>query len=305
LRVKVTFKRKSKERYAVSHPTDPRREHPSTYFVQDCANTEELGRLQIQGQMITASMAGVLPEQPDPTLFERVLDVGCGTGEWLIEAAKSYPSMKRLVGVDINYQMIDYARSQAAAQQISDRVEFHTMDALRMLEFPKNSFDLVNLRYGMSWLRTWDWPKLLQEVQRVTQPDGVIRVTDSDLNVERCNPALKRLSDMFVQAFYQSGHLFTPDGNGLICHLAHLLHQQGCKNVQTRSHTVEFRADTPQGQRFSEDVKLMYRTIVPFLRRWTRLPDDYEQIYQQMLSEVQRPDFVKTVVLLTTWGNKP
>src|SRR6266702_5494151 len=125
-------------------PTDPRREHPSAYFVQDRSNEEELTRLQIQDQMITAGMGGVLPEQPDPTIFQRILDVGCGSGGWLIEAAKTYPSMSLLMGVDVSSRMVEYARTQAATQGVSDRVQFGTMDALRMLEFPTDHFNLVN-----------------------------------------------------------------------------------------------------------------------------------------------------------------
>src|SRR5258708_15848139 len=79
---------------------EPKREQPSTYFVQDRSNQEELDRLQIQDHMLTASMGGVLPEQPDPTAFQRVLDVGCGTGDWLIELAKTTPTCPSLVGVD-------------------------------------------------------------------------------------------------------------------------------------------------------------------------------------------------------------
>jgi len=99
----------------MSTPIDPRREHPSTYVVQDRSNEEELTRLQIQDQLVTASMGGVLPEQPNPTIFQRVLDVGCGTGGWLIEVAKTYPSISLLVGVDISSKMLDYARTQAVA----------------------------------------------------------------------------------------------------------------------------------------------------------------------------------------------
>jgi len=55
-----------------------RREHPSTYFVQDRSNAEERERLRLQDQMFTTGMGGVLPEQPDPARFQRVLDVGCG-----------------------------------------------------------------------------------------------------------------------------------------------------------------------------------------------------------------------------------
>jgi ubiquinone/menaquinone biosynthesis C-methylase UbiE len=57
--------------------------------------------------------------------------------------------------------MIEYACTQAQAQQVGGRVQFTTGDALRILEFPTSSFDLVNQRFGMSWVRTWDWPKLL------------------------------------------------------------------------------------------------------------------------------------------------
>jgi ubiquinone/menaquinone biosynthesis C-methylase UbiE len=287
----------------MSIPGERRREHSGTYFVESRSNQEELTRLQIQDQMITSSMGGVLPEQPDPTIFQRVLDVGCGAGNWLIEVALAYPEVKQLVGVDVSSTMIAYARQQAQEQQVSNRVEFHVMDALLMLEFPSHSFDLVNLRYGMSWVRTWDWPKLLREFRRITRSGGVIRITDSDFQVSRSYPALKQLNDLFLQAFYQSGHLFTPDKDGIIGQLPHLLRQYECLNVQTRAHTLEFRAGTPQGQRFYEDVRLMYRTIVPFFRKWTRLPETYEEIYQQMLDEVQRPDFLETAVLLTAWGN--
>ena len=289
----------------MSTPTDPRQEHPSTYVVQDRSNEEELTRLQVQDQMMTTGMGGVLPEQPDPTIFQRVLDVGCGTGGWLIEAAKTYPGMTRLIGVDVSSRMIEYARAQAEAQQVSDRVRFATMDALRMLEFPADYFDLVNQRLGASYLRTWDWPKLLHEFQRVTRPGGVIRVTETDGIAESSSPALTRLNLLMVQALYQAGHLFTAEGNGLISQLAHLLHQYGLKNVQTRAYTLEHRAGTPEGQHFYEDMKRAFRTMLPFLRKWTRVPDDYETIYQQMLSEIQQPDFVAPWNLLTAWGINP
>ncbi len=288
----------------MSTPTDPSREHPSTYFVEDRSNEEEMTRLQTQDQMMTTGMGGVLPEQPDPTIFRRVLDVGCGTGGWLIEVAKTYPAMSQLVGVDVSSRIVEYARAQAEAQQVSDRVQFRTMDALRMLEFPTNYFDLVNQRFGNSYLRTWDWPKLLHEFQRVTRPDGIIRVTESNMIVAN-TPALTRLLEMSLDALYQAGHFFTPDTNGPTSQLARLLHQYGLKNVQTRVHPLEYRAGTAQGQLFSEDMRRGFRTVKPFLQKWTRVPDDYEDIYQQALSEMQRPDFVATVDLLTAWGINP
>lgn len=286
-------------------PTDPRREHPSTYFVQDRENVEELTRMQIQDHLMTASMGGVLPEQPDPTIFGSVLDVGCATGGWLIEAAKAYPTMRELVGIDINSKVVAYARAQAEAERLSDRMQFRTMDALRMLEFPNGSFDLVNQRAGASYLRKWDWPKLLQEYQRVTRAGGVIRITEGDLIVESSSPALSRLFALLLQAFYQAGHLFTPESDGVTSQLARLLTQYGLTEVETRTHRLQYHAGTAEWHRFFEDMRLIFRTIVPFLRKWSQVPNDYEAIYQQALAEMQQPDFVAAAGMLTAWGRKP
>jgi len=280
------------------------REHPSTYFVQDRSNQEELARLQILGQMFTTGMGGVLSEQPDPTIFRRVLDVGCLTGEWLIQTAKTYPGISLLVGVDISNKMVKYAQAQAEAQQISDRVQFVQMDPLRMLEFPHNYFDLVNQRFAVSYLRAWDWPKLLSEFQRVTRRGGVIRLTETNFMVETTSPALTRLHQILLQALYRAGNHFTPDGDGVISQLARLLHQHGAQNVQTHTRTLQFRSGTIEGQHFYEEKKLFFRTILPFLRKWTRVPDDYEMIRQQMVVEMQQPDFWATWNLLTAWGTK-
>lgn len=286
----------------MSTPTDPRREHPSTYFVQNRSDEEELTRVMIQDRLVTANMGGVLPEQPDPTIFQYVLDVGCGTGGWLMEAAKTYPAISLLVGVDVSGRMVEYARAQAEAQQVSDRVQFGAMDALRMLEFPSDYFDLVNQRFGVSYLRTWDWPKLLQEFQRVTRPGGVIRVTEPEMLSDCNSPAHMRLQQLNVQAAYQAGLAFAPDGRGVLSGVPRLLRQHGLEQVQTRVYTLEYRSGTPEGQLFVEDSMRVFRTALPFLRKWTHVPDDYEAIYQQMLAEIHQPDFVATWKMVTAWG---
>jgi ubiquinone/menaquinone biosynthesis C-methylase UbiE len=281
--------------------SNPRREHPSTYVVQDRNNHDEFTRLQIQDQMTTAAMGGVLPEQSDSTNLKRILDIGCGTGSWLIEAAKTYPAITQLFGIDISGKMLDYARTQAEAQQLNNRVEFVVMDALRMLEFPTHFFDLVNMRFAQSWIRTWEWPKLLQEAQRVTKPGGIIRLTEG--HADTTSPALNRLYHLLIQAFHQAGYYFTPDSKDYIAHLPRLMHQHGVQNTQTHTYILKFHAGTPEGQLLAENMKLGYRTALPFLRKWTRVPDDYEDIYQQALVEMQAPDFVATWEVLTAWGN--
>lgn len=277
-------------------------EPPSTYFVQDRSNQEEMDRLEIQDKMATAGMGGVLPEQPDPTRFRCVLDVGCSTGGWLLETARTYPTIEKLFGADISEKMIEYAREEARAQHLDERVGFQTADALRALPFPNGYFDLVNQRAAFSWLRTGDWEKILIEYQRVTQSGGIIRITEPHTWSGGNSPALTKLCDLLLQAMHRAGNLFTASHDGITRELARLMTESGIQNVQTRLHTVVYSRGIAEFQHFYEDMVRFYRVAVPFLKKWTDVPSDYQEIYQQASKEMQEPDFLTTVTLLTAWG---
>lgn len=286
---------------ATSH--DSRREQIGTYPVQVRSQEDEKKRLHLQDRLINASMGGLLPEQADPARFTSVLDVGCGTGGWLIELAKAYPHISRLLGVDVNARMLDFARAQAAAEGVGDRVEFYPMDALRMLEFPDAFFDLVNQRFGASWLRTWDWPRLLLEYLRVVRPKGVIRITEGIIPPTSSNsPTLMHFNDLMVKASYQAGHSFHLTRDGVAGELSHLLPRYGVQHVQTRTYALEYRAGTIEGQLFAEDMAYLFQTFKPFFQKWTHVPNTYEELHQRMLTEMRAPDFVATGNLLTAWG---
>jgi hypothetical protein len=87
--------------------------------------------------------------------------------------------------------------------------------------------------------------------------------------------------------------------------LASLLSRYGVRDVQTRAHTISYPPDTPEGRHFAENLRLYYLTLVPFMRRWIRVPDDYDAIYQQALKEMQQPDFTASWDFLTAWGTSP
>jgi hypothetical protein len=42
--------------------------------------------------------------------------------------------------------------------------------------------------------------------------------------------------------------------------------------------------------------------MLPFLQKWAHVPSDYQQTCQQAFKEMQQPDFVATMTLLTAWG---
>jgi len=62
-----------------------------------------------------------------------VLEVGCGTGHWVIEL---HPLVRRIVGLDFSFGMLEQARAQ------NDKLLLTNGDA-NHLPFPSASFDLV------------------------------------------------------------------------------------------------------------------------------------------------------------------
>ena len=283
--------------------TEPPREHPSTYFVQDRENVDEMTRLEIQDTMLTKGLGGVCPELADPSLLHHVLDVGCGTGGWLLEMAKTYPTLERLRGVDVSSKMVAYATAKAEEMHLGARVQFQTMDALRLLEFPPASFDLVNQRFGVSWLRTWDWTKILLEYRRMCRPGGIIRITEPNIMASYENsPALTKLNAIALRTTHRSGHLFAESSDGITAELPTLLMRHGMRNVERRVHTLIYRAGTAEALHFYEDIALFYRVGLPYFQKWTSVPHDYEDLYQQALLEMQSPDFAAQSTLLTVWG---
>ena len=76
---------------------------------------------------------------------DRVLDVGCGTGQATRDAARAAPE-GHVLGVDLSAVMLDYARRRAAAERLGN-VAFEQADA-QIHPFRADAFDVVISRFG-------------------------------------------------------------------------------------------------------------------------------------------------------------
>jgi ubiquinone/menaquinone biosynthesis C-methylase UbiE len=284
-------------------------DEPGTYVVQDRNNQDEQQRLIIQDRQVTEAMGGVLPEQQEPSQFRRVLDIGCGPGGWLLEVAQTYPQIEKLYGIDISPTIIRHARQQSEQHNImtgpKERVEFLTMDALSYLEFPHDFFDLINFRFGISFMRQWDWPKLFNEMNRVLKTGGIVRIIEGEIGLKSSSESLTAFYRLLITAFYRSGHLFKEAPTGLVDELPSLFVRHGFNKFEVRKREVAYRRGTKIGEGCIENQMLMFRTLRPFLYRYGCLPDTYEAICQQATEDMRQPDFVATGHLYTMWATNP
>jgi SAM-dependent methyltransferase len=107
----------------------------------------------------TLAVAGLQPG-------ERVLDVGCGTGNAALAAARAGAITS---GVDPAVRLVDVARARASAEAVA--VDWRVGDAVA-LPFDAEAFDVVISVFGVIFARPAD--RAAAELRRVTRPGGRI-----------------------------------------------------------------------------------------------------------------------------------
>jgi len=113
----------------------------------------------------------VLQRAAAVTPDEHVLDLACGTGEWLRRVAETTPEA-RLTGIDIAPNMVERARSKL---QSYPQVSVQGGDA-HDLPFADDTFDVV---VSASTFHYFTHPHVvLEEVGRVLHPEGRLVLLD-------------------------------------------------------------------------------------------------------------------------------
>jgi SAM-dependent methyltransferase len=113
---------------------------------------------------LTSLAAAFLHVTPAP---ERVLDVGTGTGEAALLAAREFPRAS-VRGIDVSEEMVAVAKKKVGLDP-DGRIAFKVADAAR-IPWPDDSFDLV---------MQMNVPPFFAEIARVLRPGGSVVVAAS------------------------------------------------------------------------------------------------------------------------------
>jgi SAM-dependent methyltransferase len=282
------------------------RPREDTYLL-DPENIAEMARLEQQGYLLTKGLGGTMPELGNqlPRGTKKVLDLGCGPGEWVREIATAFPHTE-VTGLDISEIMVAYAQAVAQEKNLSN-AHFVRGNLLENLHFPNHCFDLVNARALGVVLKGECWEPAMHEWLRITRPDGMIRLTELEDDAQSNKPAYDKMNDWFVRASRKLGYGFElrPDTLNLLPTLAILLKKVGWQDVQEHRVILNLSYGTPYHTHAVRNYRVAFRQLWPVFQILGLSLEEIEETYNAMLLAVAAPDFRATHPVITLSAKKP
>lgn len=123
---------------------------------------------------------------------DKVLDVGCGSGNLTLTAKRSAGQSGTVNGIDASPEMIDVARRNAKQTGIEAMFD---VALIEKLPFGDSTFDVVISRLVMHHLPGDLKQQAMAEIFRVLKPGGTIFLADFQTPA---NPILARLISMLI-----------------------------------------------------------------------------------------------------------
>ena len=181
----------------------------------------EQNRLDFQHYLLRSVLHGdyVAPVRSD---CRALLDVGSGTGRWVIEMARAFPGAQ-VVGLDVE-------PPAQSAQSIPPNARFVQANLLEGLPFADRSFDLVHQRLLALAIPAAQWPGVLKELVRVTRPGGYVEVLEGGDVFLHSGPALQRFLSWWREASRARGF-----DTALLTQLESLLLGLRLRNITART----------------------------------------------------------------------
>jgi len=165
-------------------------------------------------RVIVEEMGELLPAkllaECDLSRARSILEIGCGTGEWLRKVAQQYPDLQ-CIGIDEDELQVKAANALAYRDGLA-QVAFlaHPINDIPLTLFPQTSFDLVHLSFLSRYVLTADYPSLARMCAALCRAGGIVCWTEAELPITT-SAAFERLTLLVCKALQQAGLSFIPE----------------------------------------------------------------------------------------------
>jgi ubiquinone/menaquinone biosynthesis C-methylase UbiE len=106
---------------------------------------------------------------------DKVIDLGCGTGELTLRAAEKGATVK---GIDVNSQMLEIAQNRARNMHLTQNVQFREMGIAELGAEQSETYDAVMSGLCFSELTEDELVYSVREAERILKPGGLLLVAE-------------------------------------------------------------------------------------------------------------------------------
>jgi SAM-dependent methyltransferase len=245
-------------------------------------------------QSILSTQVGLLPAELKLPERARILDIGCGAGDWAIEMGYAFPDAQ-IVGVDSNPDIVRYARALARVRQL-DNVTFMVSDMASLHKLPDESFDLVHARFLSGWLRPEDGMTCLQTWLRVCRKGGILCWTEADKPLTN-SPSCNRWYRLVQQALTMAG-----SAPLLLPVMQPLLSLAGCEDHHCALANINLSAGSDVYEQMIAYFEKFSECLIPWLvRMGVGEREELERLQCRMMLEVGSSSFYANWPVTTVW----
>ncbi|HLY31679.1 MAG TPA: methyltransferase domain-containing protein [Ktedonobacterales bacterium] len=183
---------------------------------------EEMNRLDFQHYMLRYALRGnyAAPIGAHPS---SILDVGTGTGRWAREIANLFPQAN-VIGVDVNQPPTDSMAEEGREDLRPPNYTFVPGNLFEGLPFADGSFDFTHMRLLIMAIPHDQWPKVVQELIRVTRPGGWVESVETTI-LQHAGPAMSQIIQWSTTVLGWRGvNMLDGEKIGSLLHSAGLAH---------------------------------------------------------------------------------
>ncbi|HEY0755806.1 MAG TPA: methyltransferase domain-containing protein [Ktedonobacteraceae bacterium] len=278
-------------------------ENAPEYWQETIAS--EVARVFFGHPYMLDALGSLLPPMIDVSKAQKVLDIGCGNGEWARRLVREYPHL-HVLGIDTSLRLIQEALQRTREDGLTT-LSFYQFGTTQKLAFASESFGIVHVHSLASFISTAMWSRILDEMLRVLKIGGWLNIVDYEHGTTS-SQAFNKLAALGMAGVRALGGSIAPASptRGAAARLYGFLVDAGLIDVSYSVHALDYGVNSHAGTRaFLHDFVVDMGNFKPFILQ-LGLTDSatFDALLARTKIDFYQPDSCGYAYLISAVGRK-